>query len=78
MVLGAVVFLSVIIAPVILSGQQPAWPPAPGHTQIPIWPNGAPGAVASGAAEADTTTAKDRDVAVLASSSIPGQYAKSC
>jgi acetyl esterase/lipase len=48
--------------PVCLISQQPAWQPASGHTQIPIWPNGAPGAQAS-AAEMDTTTAKDRLVA---------------
>ena len=63
MVVGAVVFISVVIAPVFLSGQQPAWPPAPGHTQMPIWPHGAPGAVSGGAAELDTTTEKDRAVA---------------
>lgn len=52
-----------IMVSMTVIAQQPAWPPGPGHTQIPIWPNGAPGAVAGGAAEADTTTAKDRDVA---------------
>ncbi len=38
-----------------------AWQPSTGHTQIPIWPNGAPDAAKapSAAAEADTTTAKD-------------------
>jgi acetyl esterase/lipase len=48
---------------VSLFAQQPAWQPTPGHTQIPIWPNGAPGALATPAAEADMTTAKDRPVA---------------
>jgi acetyl esterase/lipase len=38
--------------------QTPAWQPAPGHTQIPIWPNGAPGAQANPPAEVDTTTDK--------------------
>jgi acetyl esterase/lipase len=42
-----------------------AWQPAAGHTQVPIWPNGAPGAAnaAHAAAEADTTTAKDNLIA---------------
>jgi acetyl esterase/lipase len=42
-----------------------AWQPAAGHTQVPIWPNGAPGAAnaANAAAEADTTTAKDNLIA---------------
>jgi acetyl esterase/lipase len=44
---------------------QPAWQPAAGHSQIPIWPNGAPGAAntANAPAEADTTTAKDNLIA---------------
>ncbi|HWG19786.1 MAG TPA: alpha/beta hydrolase [Terracidiphilus sp.] len=54
---AAAIFLAAI--PVV--AQQPAWQPAPGHTQIPIWPNGAPGAttMASAPAEMDTTTAKE-------------------
>jgi len=42
-----------------------AWQPAAGHTQVPIWPNGAPDAAnaANAAAEADTTTAKDNLIA---------------
>lgn len=47
-----------------LHAQTPAWQPAPGHTQIPIWPNGAPGATqANPPAEIDTTTAKDNLIA---------------
>jgi len=48
-----------------LAAQQPAWQPAPGHTQIPIWRNGAPGGATAenAAAEADTTTAKDNLIA---------------
>jgi acetyl esterase/lipase len=46
-----------------MAAQQPAWQPAPSHQQIPIWPNGAPGAPANALAEVDTTTAKDRSVA---------------
>ena len=43
---------------VVATAQQPAWQPAPGHTQIPIWPNGAPGAQVNPPAEIDTTTEK--------------------
>ncbi len=45
--------------PVTLPAQTPAWQPAPGHTTLRLWPNGAPGAVPNPAPEADTTTAKD-------------------
>jgi acetyl esterase/lipase len=48
---------------VALHAQQPAWQPAPGHSQIPIWPNGAPGQAANAPPEADTTTAKDNLIA---------------
>ena len=40
-----------------------AWQPASGHTQIPIWPKGAPGATQNPPAEADTTTSKDNLIA---------------
>jgi acetyl esterase/lipase len=43
--------------------QQPAWEPAAGHTQIPIWPNGAPGGATATPVEVDTTTAKDNLIA---------------
>ncbi|MGA2114680.1 MAG: alpha/beta hydrolase [Bryobacteraceae bacterium] len=46
-----------------LFAQQPAWQPAPGHTTLALWPNGAPGAPANAAPEVDTTTAKDNLVA---------------
>lgn len=44
---------------------QPPWRPEAGHTQIPIWPHGAPGGVAAAnaPAEVDTTTAKDNLIA---------------
>jgi acetyl esterase/lipase len=32
----------VLFVPISLSAQKPVWQPAPGHTQIPIWPNAAP------------------------------------
>jgi acetyl esterase/lipase len=56
------------VAAVALSGistfAQTAWQPTAGHTQIPIWPNAAPGpAIAANAAEVDTTTAKEPVIA---------------
>lgn len=46
-----------------LFAQQSAWPPAPGHVTLPVWPGAAPGAPANLPAEADTTTAKDNLIA---------------
>ena len=43
--------------------QQPAWPPAPSHITLKLWPQGAPGTAPNPAPEADTTTAKDNLVA---------------
>jgi acetyl esterase/lipase len=40
-----------------------AWQPSSGHTQIPIWPKGAPDAKPNPAAESDATTAKDNLIA---------------
>src|SRR5258708_9513875 len=51
------------VSTVTIAAQQPAWQPAAGHTQIPIWPNGAPGATANAPAEVDTTSAKDNLIA---------------
>jgi acetyl esterase/lipase len=52
---------------IIAHAQTPsAWQPSSGHTQIPIWPKGAPGASNASpnpAAEADTTTSKDNLIA---------------
>jgi acetyl esterase/lipase len=44
---------------------QSAWPPAAGHTQIPIWPNGVPLVpnAPKAAPETDTTTAQDSLIA---------------
>jgi acetyl esterase/lipase len=46
-----------------LFAQGPAWPPAPGHTTLNLWPHGAPAAQPSPAPEGNTTTAKDHVVA---------------
>lgn len=43
--------------------QKPAWQPAPGHITLQLWPNGAPGAVASAGPEVDTTSATDNLIA---------------
>ena len=45
------------------NGQKPAWQPAPGHTTLPLWPNGAPGAAANPAPEVDTTKPTDNLIA---------------
>lgn len=46
-----------------LMAQKPAWQPAPGHTTLPIWPNGAPGAQPNVGSEVDATTSKDNLIA---------------
>jgi acetyl esterase/lipase len=43
--------------------QRPGWPPAAGHTTLPIWPRGAPGEQPVETVEVDTTTAKDNLIA---------------
>jgi acetyl esterase/lipase len=62
-VIAATLVLMSVSAAAQPSVQQPAWQPAPGHTQIPLWPNGAPGAIANAPAEVDTTSAKDNLIA---------------
>lgn len=53
----------VIAIPVGALAQGTAWQPAPGHTQMKIWPNGAPGADANPAPEIDTTKPTDNLIA---------------
>lgn len=43
--------------------QKPAWAPAPGHTTLTLWPNGAPGAKPNPEPEVDTTTSKEPVIA---------------
>ncbi len=51
--------LAAIFITTVCSAQQTGWQPAPGHKQIPIWPNGVPGGTAANMpAEVDTTTPK--------------------
>jgi acetyl esterase/lipase len=46
------------------SAQKPAWQPAPGHTTINLWPNGAPGAQPHPPAEVDLNNPeKDKPIA---------------
>jgi acetyl esterase/lipase len=47
----------------LFAQNSPAWPPGPGHLTLPLWADGAPGAMPNSAAEADTTTAKDNLIA---------------
>lgn len=42
---------------------QSGWQPSSGHTQIPIWPKGAPGAKINLPAEVDATNSKDNLIA---------------
>lgn len=61
--LCALVFFGLAILPISLAAQKPGWQPGAGHTQVPIWPKGAPGAPANPTPEVDTSTAKDRLIA---------------
>src|SRR6185312_10040118 len=46
------------------SAHKPAWQPAPGHTTINLWPNGAPGAQPNPPAEVDMNNPeKDKPIA---------------
>ncbi|KAA6459169.1 alpha/beta hydrolase [Acidobacteria bacterium AB60] len=57
------VCFSLALSSMSIAAQQAGWQPAPGHTQIPIWPNGAPGARPVTAPEVDTTTPQDKLIA---------------
>ena len=56
------IILIMICVTHLLSAQQSAWPPAPGHVTLNLWPKGAPGAQSGSEAEGNATTAKDRTV----------------
>jgi acetyl esterase/lipase len=43
--------------------QKAAWAPAPGHTTLALWPNGAPGGKPDPEPEVDTTILKDNRIA---------------
>lgn len=57
----AVVLFALTSSNQVANAQTPAaaWQPAAGHSQIPIWPKGVPGAKPSPAAEVDTSTSTD-------------------
>jgi acetyl esterase/lipase len=55
--------LSVFFLSLCGFAQQPAWPPTPDHTTLPLWPGAVPGAQPNPNPEGDTTTAKDRLIA---------------
>lgn len=57
------VFFAALLTASMSFAQPAAWQPAPGHTQIPIWPNGVPGPSANLPAEADTSNAKSELIA---------------
>jgi acetyl esterase/lipase len=61
----AVMFAAASSGQVANAQTSSAWQPASGHTQIPIWPKGAPGATpaTNPPAEADTTISKDNLIA---------------
>jgi len=46
-----------------LNAQKPAWQPAAGFTETPIWPGVVPDAAPSAGPEVDTTTSKDQLIA---------------
>ncbi len=47
--------LCVVFAFGDLSAQTPGWQPAPGHTQVPIWPGAVPDAQPAAGPESHTT-----------------------
>jgi acetyl esterase/lipase len=52
-------FLIVLLAWCSLTAQTPVWQPAPGHTQLPIWPGTPPDAQPAAGPESVTTTVKE-------------------
>jgi len=58
-----ILILVLFAAPTYMNSQTPAWQPSSGYNTLRLWPNGAPGAKAVSAAEADTTTSKDNLIA---------------
>ncbi len=53
------VFGILILAACGLGAQQSAWRPAPGHSQIPLWPGAAPDAQPVSGPELSTTDPKE-------------------
>lgn len=60
----ALVFWAAMTTLCVSTGaQKPAWEPAPGHINLPLWPNGAPGATANPQPEVDVTKPTDNLIA---------------
>ncbi len=55
--------IAIILSATFVCAQQSAWQPPAGGVTLQLWPQGAPGAQPSSAAEGDTTTAKDKLIA---------------
>jgi acetyl esterase/lipase len=61
---SALVLCAAIITSALCAvAQKPAWEPAPGHLTLPLWPNGAPGAIANPPAEVDMSKPTDNLIA---------------
>jgi acetyl esterase/lipase len=55
--------IAALSIPLLAVAQTPAWSPAPGLKEMPLWPNGAPGATPNPPAEADLTKPTDKLIA---------------
>lgn len=60
---SALILCVIALTTLGVTAQEPAWEPAPGHITLPLWPNGAPGAPANVAPEADMTKPTDNLIA---------------
>jgi acetyl esterase/lipase len=60
---ATLVLVLIATIPLGVFAQGTAWQPAPGHTQLNLWPNGAPGAAAGAAPELDMTKPTDNLIA---------------
>jgi acetyl esterase/lipase len=61
---SALVLCAAIITSALCAvAQKPAWEPASGHLTLPLWPNGAPGAIANPPAEVDMSKPTDNLIA---------------
>ena len=58
-----ILLAAVTVLSTTLLAQPSGWPPSPDHLSLPVWPGAAPGAPNSLQPEADTTTAKDNNIA---------------
>jgi acetyl esterase/lipase len=54
--------LCFVLSVACVNAQKTAWPPEPGHMQVPIWPGAAPDAQPVAGPEYATTTTKQEDI----------------